>query len=539
RQHDQTTWTKIAESHGALDLVIDAAQRVSTVGYDLSGTSGRFLLVPVPAGDGRPTANIPGNLFDNVGGSARQAPDGSIYFIDESNENQQTVLRIKRAAPPATNAAPVAADSTRTVPGGQSSGLVLSASDPDGDALTYDVVTAPAHGSLAGTAPDLTYTPAAGYTGPDSLAYSVSDGNGGSTSATVAITVTAPGGVSSVTQHAEPGQSVSTGAAPSSGEPAQAAVTTPAAGSISIAQDPTIADPAGYAVLGSQVRIEAPAATTAAPLRLTFQLDATALPSGESAESVTVFRNGDPIARCTGEVGEATPDPCVTSRTTSEDGVVTITVLSSHASEWTLGVALKATTTTVHPVAASTYGQAVSLVATVNQPGTSSPTGSVTFKDTSANPAKVLGTATLSGGSATLPNQVLDAGEHAVVAVYSGSRTSAASTSAPVVVKVAKAPVSVTTSSTSGFVSLLTFRVGYTSTVKSTVTGLPLAGITVTTRVTGGSVNTGCTAVTNTNGVATCTAGPVQISILTPYAASTAATANYLAGTGQGFVRLF
>ena len=68
--------------------------------------------------------------------------------------------------------------------------IVLGASDPDGDALTYTVGT-PAHGTLSGTAPNLTYTPAANYDGPDSFTFSVSDGALVSATATVSITVTA------------------------------------------------------------------------------------------------------------------------------------------------------------------------------------------------------------------------------------------------------------------------------------------------------------------------------------------------------------
>ncbi|HEY3282683.1 MAG TPA: Ig-like domain-containing protein, partial [Armatimonadota bacterium] len=68
--------------------------------------------------------------------------------------------------------------------------VVLAGTDPDGDSLTSTVATQPAHGTLSGAAPNLTYTPAANYNGPDSFTFTVSDGKLTSTPATVSITVT-------------------------------------------------------------------------------------------------------------------------------------------------------------------------------------------------------------------------------------------------------------------------------------------------------------------------------------------------------------
>ncbi|HYG27018.1 MAG TPA: Ig-like domain-containing protein [Caulobacteraceae bacterium] len=62
--------------------------------------------------------------------------------------------------------------------------------DPNGDLLTVASVTAPAHGTaavMAGSA--IQYTPATGYMGADSFSYTLSDGKGGSDSATVNVTV--------------------------------------------------------------------------------------------------------------------------------------------------------------------------------------------------------------------------------------------------------------------------------------------------------------------------------------------------------------
>jgi hypothetical protein len=55
------------------------------------------------------------------------------------------------------NAAPVATNVGVSTAMSTAVGVTLNASDPDGDALTYGVLTNPAHGTLLGTAPNLTY----------------------------------------------------------------------------------------------------------------------------------------------------------------------------------------------------------------------------------------------------------------------------------------------------------------------------------------------------------------------------------------------
>ncbi len=69
--------------------------------------------------------------------------------------------------------------------------ITLSASDADGDPLTFAVADGPANGTLSGTAPDLLYTPNAGFDGVDGFTYVASDGSDESTPAIVSITVVA------------------------------------------------------------------------------------------------------------------------------------------------------------------------------------------------------------------------------------------------------------------------------------------------------------------------------------------------------------
>jgi len=67
--------------------------------------------------------------------------------------------------------------------------IVLTASDVDGDPLTYNLVTEPSHGALSGTAPNLTYTPEPSFSGMDSFTFVAYDGQVDSDVATVSITV--------------------------------------------------------------------------------------------------------------------------------------------------------------------------------------------------------------------------------------------------------------------------------------------------------------------------------------------------------------
>ena len=69
--------------------------------------------------------------------------------------------------------------------------VTLTGSDPNTPplSLTYTVTANPAHGTLSGTAPNLTYTPTAGYSGPDSFQFKVNNGTLDSGVATVTVTV--------------------------------------------------------------------------------------------------------------------------------------------------------------------------------------------------------------------------------------------------------------------------------------------------------------------------------------------------------------
>ena len=99
------------------------------------------------------------------------------------------------AIPP--NHPPVAVDDAYAATAGfalsvAAPGVLANDTDADGDALTAALVTAPGHGTLAlSPTGAFVFAPAAGFTGVETFAYSVSDGRAASSPAIVTITIAA------------------------------------------------------------------------------------------------------------------------------------------------------------------------------------------------------------------------------------------------------------------------------------------------------------------------------------------------------------
>ncbi len=68
--------------------------------------------------------------------------------------------------------------------------ITLTASDPEGQPLTYSIVAGPSHGTLSGSAPNVIYTPDINYNGSDNFTFKANDGKTNSNVATVSITIT-------------------------------------------------------------------------------------------------------------------------------------------------------------------------------------------------------------------------------------------------------------------------------------------------------------------------------------------------------------
>jgi VCBS repeat-containing protein len=117
-------------------------------------------------------------------------PDAFTYYVKDGAENSNTVTVSLTITP--VNDIPVAADQTVTTDEDVAVAITLTATDVDlpVQTLTFLVQTPPAHGTLSGTAPALTYTPELNYNGSDSFTFIAFDGEENSLPATIHITLT-------------------------------------------------------------------------------------------------------------------------------------------------------------------------------------------------------------------------------------------------------------------------------------------------------------------------------------------------------------
>ncbi|MCP4361479.1 MAG: tandem-95 repeat protein, partial [Chloroflexi bacterium] len=125
--------------------------------------------------------------------------DNFLYTVGDGQA--ESIAFVNIAILPA-NDAPVAADDTLMTPDDRSPVIDVLANDDDldGDSLTVSLNSSPTVGTAA-VNPDntITYTPTLDFSGNDSFSYTASDGQGGSDTATVDITVFVPGPITGFT----------------------------------------------------------------------------------------------------------------------------------------------------------------------------------------------------------------------------------------------------------------------------------------------------------------------------------------------------
>ncbi|WP_136443664.1 Ig-like domain-containing protein [Pacificoceanicola onchidii] len=140
-----------------------------------------------------------GSVAINPDGSVTYTPDGGFtgtdtfdYTIEDGNGGSDTATVTVTVDP--ANGDPVAEDDTATTP--EDTPVVIpdpsdNDTDPDGDPLTVTEVGDPTNGT-ATLNPDgtVTYTPDPDFVGQDTIPYTVDDGNGGTDTGEIVVTVT-------------------------------------------------------------------------------------------------------------------------------------------------------------------------------------------------------------------------------------------------------------------------------------------------------------------------------------------------------------
>ena len=162
----------------------DTAVIIDLTATDVDGDPLTYSIVSPPAHGSLDMAltYTPNSNFNDTDSFTFKANDG------KADSNVATVTITVNPV----NDAPVAQSQSVIAAGDTPLNITLMGSDVDSSTLTYSVVSdpPPSHGTLSGTAPNLTYTSSdESYSGPDSFTFKVNDGTVDSNSATVSITV--------------------------------------------------------------------------------------------------------------------------------------------------------------------------------------------------------------------------------------------------------------------------------------------------------------------------------------------------------------
>ncbi|UCH06153.1 MAG: tandem-95 repeat protein [Deltaproteobacteria bacterium] len=164
----------------------DASVSITLTGSDADGDPITFQVVTAPA-NGTLSGTAPDLTYapnENYNG-----PDSFTFKVDDGHADSEPATVSIQVDP--VNDVPKANDQTMSLNEDEALSITLSGSDIDGDPLNYLVIASPFHGTLTGSAPNLTYTPGENYNGSDSFTFKVNDGAFDSETATVAIQVMA------------------------------------------------------------------------------------------------------------------------------------------------------------------------------------------------------------------------------------------------------------------------------------------------------------------------------------------------------------
>ena len=171
----------------SLSIFQDSSTPVTLTATDPNTPLGSLSYSYTTPANGTLTGTAPNLTFTPVGGFV-----GTTSFVFTASDgthtsNSANILIYVNSTRPVANNVTISTAYQTAVP------ATLVATDPNTPvgSLTYSNST-PAHGTLSGTAPNFTYTPAMGYYGPDSFQFAAADATLTSNIGTVSITVLPP-----------------------------------------------------------------------------------------------------------------------------------------------------------------------------------------------------------------------------------------------------------------------------------------------------------------------------------------------------------
>ncbi|MBK8452870.1 MAG: Ig-like domain-containing protein [Thiofilum sp.] len=175
-----------------------AATTINVLGNDTDADGDALTISafdPTSANGGTVTRTADGKLTYTPKAGFSGTDTFSYTVSDGKGGTSTTTVTVTVGAKP--NTPPVAAnDSTNTAYGTAASLNVLgNDTDADGDALTitsFDTASANGGTVTKDASGNLVYTPKAGFSGTDTFKYTISDGKGGSSTATATVTVAGP-----------------------------------------------------------------------------------------------------------------------------------------------------------------------------------------------------------------------------------------------------------------------------------------------------------------------------------------------------------
>ncbi len=163
----------------------DVAQAMTLSANDADGDSLAYAVSTSPT---RGTAVVSGNVVNYTPQANFNGSDSFVVTVSDGfgGTASQTVTVVVAAA----NDAPTFSSATQALSArsGVPNSLSLSATDVDGDTLTYSV-SVPSKGTASVSGSTLTYSPSSSATGSDSFVVTASDGKGGTATQTVNATI--------------------------------------------------------------------------------------------------------------------------------------------------------------------------------------------------------------------------------------------------------------------------------------------------------------------------------------------------------------